>query len=139
VNPVVLGSIQKPLQALCIPGPAVGVESLALRFVEATAMILAAAAPGRKLDIRAALRAGIGAESSSLYRLLFQCTQTHGHSHKEDCAAALKAIRSIVDSVDRNVNCTARQIVVARVTSYWRLRPLGQSRKLEGVAAVTKW
>ena len=57
VKSVILSAIQEPLQSLRIPGPCVGIESLALRLVKATAMILVAATLGCELDVRAALRA----------------------------------------------------------------------------------
>ena len=57
VKSVILGSIQEPLQSLRIPGPCVGVEALALRLVEATAMIFVAATLRCELNVRAALRA----------------------------------------------------------------------------------
>ena len=123
-----MSAIQEPWQSLSISGPAIGIESLALGFIEATAMILIAATARREFDVGAALRARISAQPTSLHRLLVQRAQTHRHGHEEDRATALEAIRSVVDSVDRDVNRTARQVVVSRVATNRGRCSLGESR-----------
>ena len=136
VTSVVLHTIEEPRQPLRTSAPGIGIESFALRFVKETAMIFVAAATSGEFDVSAALRARIGAEPAGFDRLLFERTQAHRNRHEKNRAAALESIRSIIDSIDRNVDRTAWQVVVSRGAASRRGCSLGKSCEGQCVAAI---
>ena len=96
-----------PGKSLSVAGPGVGIELLAVGLVKDAAVVLARAAPGDELDVDAALRAGVGAQAAAFHRDLFERAQAHRNRAVPDGAAAFPPVRSVVDSVDRDVHRAA--------------------------------
>src|SRR2546426_4348675 len=101
-------------------------------------MVGIAAALGGELDIRAALRARFRGEAGRFNRYLFNSADAYRNGHEEYGSAALKTVRRIIDSINGYVDRAAGQIVVSRVASSWRLRPLRQPGERERVGATAE-
>src|SRR5205807_1633969 len=95
--------------------PRIRVEDLAGWLVEHLAVILAAAALGNHLDVSAAHAAGFRAQTAGFNLHFFGGPDAGWNRVVEHRAAALKSIRGIVDTVERDVHRAARHVVVMGV------------------------